>query len=187
MEPFEIIFHSDDPNSIINSFRPNLTPRQIFLLGSFGGTYWRPIESSITNEKYSNRHKKFEEFGWWNNIPEAYLTTEWNSYDKSINKYKVRCGSTLIEWENSGWINEQDPYGWVEWYCNFYNGRRGDDDERQIKRWLSFCGPNGRFKRRLINMINKKNTTYDDFTISPVIRQSMQHWGYQLCETDINL
>ena len=29
-------------------FTPNLTPRQIFLLGSFGGTYWRPIYSNIT-------------------------------------------------------------------------------------------------------------------------------------------
>lgn len=187
MDPVTIIFHSDDSNSLINKFRPNLTPRQIFLLGSFGGTYWRPIESSITNEKYNNRHKKFEELEWWLDIPEAYLTTEWKNYNKLFNKYKVKCGSTLIEWENNGWINEQDPYGWVEWYCNFYAGRRCSDDERQIKRWLSFCGPNGRFKKRLINMIIKKNTTYDDFTVSPVIRQSMQHWGYQLCESDIIL
>ena len=32
-------------------FTPNLTPRQIFLLGSFGGTYWRPIYSQITKKK----------------------------------------------------------------------------------------------------------------------------------------
>ena len=31
-------------------FRPNLTPREIFSLGSFGGTYWRPIYSSITKK-----------------------------------------------------------------------------------------------------------------------------------------
>ena len=31
-------------------FKPNLTPRQIFTLGSFGGTYWRPIYSSITKK-----------------------------------------------------------------------------------------------------------------------------------------
>ena len=29
-------------------FRPNLTPKEIFKLGSFGGTYWRPIFSSVT-------------------------------------------------------------------------------------------------------------------------------------------
>ena len=31
-------------------FRPNLTPKEIFDLGSFGGTYWRPIFSSITKK-----------------------------------------------------------------------------------------------------------------------------------------
>ncbi len=32
-------------------FIPNLTPRQIFKMGSFGGTYFRPIYSSITKKK----------------------------------------------------------------------------------------------------------------------------------------
>ena len=31
-------------------------------------------------------------------------------------------------------------------------------------------------------MIKKQDSTYDDISISPVIRQSMQHWGYQLTE-----
>ena len=38
-------------------FQPNLTPSDIFKLGSFGGTYWRPIYSSITKKKYENEHK----------------------------------------------------------------------------------------------------------------------------------
>lgn len=186
LEPKEIIFTSSDPSSIIHDFRPNLTPRQMFLLGSFGGTYWRPINSAITGKRHNNRHKKFEKLGWWLNIPNDHLTRDFNNYDKSINKYNVKCGTTLQEWEDSGWIDKQDPYGWVEWYCNFYNGRRTKDDERQIKRWLSFCGPKGRFKLRLVNMIKKKNSTYDDYTVSPVIRQSMQHWAYQLTNKDID-
>ena len=43
----EIIF-KDFPD-----FTPNLTPIEIFELGSFGGTYWRQIKSSITNKKYN--------------------------------------------------------------------------------------------------------------------------------------
>ena len=31
-------------------FLPNLTPREMFKLGSFGGTYWRPIYSKIVNK-----------------------------------------------------------------------------------------------------------------------------------------
>ena len=37
-------------------FTPNLTPKEIFELGSFGGTYWRPIYSSITGKNYKNIH-----------------------------------------------------------------------------------------------------------------------------------
>ena len=39
-------------------------------------------------------------------------------------------------WESSGWINPCDPYGWFQWYCWFYLGRRTSDDERQIGRRL---------------------------------------------------
>ena len=30
-------------------------------------------------------------------------------YDKHVNKYKVKCGSTLEDWESRNWITEQDP------------------------------------------------------------------------------
>ena len=33
-------------------FCPNLSPEEIFRAGSFGGTYWRPISSSVTGKKY---------------------------------------------------------------------------------------------------------------------------------------
>ena len=29
-------------------FRPNMTPKEVLQAGSFGGTYFRPIKSSIT-------------------------------------------------------------------------------------------------------------------------------------------
>ena len=64
-------------------------------------------------------------------------------------------------------------------------GRRTDDDERQIKRWTALAGPNGRFRKRLINMIKKKGSDVDDFTISPVIRQTLQHGGYKLKKKDL--
>ena len=39
-------------------------------------------------------------------------------------------------------------------------------------------------KRILRNKIIKSDTTFDDFTISPIIRQSLQHWAYQLTKED---
>jgi len=34
-------------------------------------------------------------------------------------------------------------------------------------------------------MIKKKDSKYDDETISPVIRQTLQHWGYKLTSNDL--
>ena len=28
----------------------------------------------------------------------------------------MECGTSLRFWENKGWINEIDPYGWFKWF-----------------------------------------------------------------------
>ena len=170
------IIFSDYPE-----FRPNKTPREMFKDGIFGGCYWRSIYSSITDKNYKNQHLKFPK-SWWKGISDNYLNNE--SCDVSINKYKVKSGTSLECWEESGWITKQSPYGWVQWYCGFYNGVRSYDDERQIKRWLAFAGPNGRFRKRLINMIKKKKTTYNDYSVSPIIRQGLLQWAWEVNKRD---
>jgi hypothetical protein len=162
-------------------FIPNLTPREIFKYGSFGGTYWRPIYSAVTKKNYKNKHKKFPD-SWWTGIDRKLLTNE--ECDISLNKYKVNVGTSLKFWESKKWIIKTDPYGWIQWYCNFYNGRRTDDDERQIKRWMNLTGDKGRFRKWLITQIKKKKGKWNDYTISPKIRQTLQHWGYQLTKKD---
>lgn len=127
-------------------FKPNVTPEQMFELGVFGGAYWRPIYSSVVGKNLSNQHKKYK----WN-IPEYKLVGP--KFDAKINHFGTLSGTTLEYWETHDWIRAQDPYGWVQWYCNFYNGRRTVDDRRQINRWLAFAGPNGRFR----NYKNKSN------------------------------
>ena len=165
-------------------FTPNLSPLEIIKQGAFGGTYFRPIESKVTKKKYHNRHLKYwsaQELKKHNIIPQKHLCLPFESYDKSLNKYNIRCGQTLEQWEGKNWITEHDPYGWFEWYCNFFQGRRlQKEDERQIKRWLSLCGPKGRFSQRLKNMVRAKKTTPQDPLVSPRIRQTLHHWGYVL-------
>jgi len=39
----------------------------------------------------------------------------------------------------------------------------------------------------LINLIKKKNAEYNDYTISPKIRQTLLHWGYELTSRDFNV
>ena len=166
-------------------FKPNLSPHQILKMGAFGGTYFRPIYSSVTKKHYKSEDviKEYPK-SWFKDIDIDKMVIS-SKYDKKINKYGVKCGSELEDWEKSGWMHEQDPYGWFQWYCRFYMGRRTDDDERQIKRWLALAGPKGRFKNRLVNMIKNKDAKYDDPNISPVIRQTLLHWGYQITPGDL--
>ena len=172
-------------DSIENQFIPNLSPKQVFKEGAFGGTYFRPIDSSVTGKKYTAEQvtKEYPK-SWFKGLDKGKMITS-PIYDKKVNKYGVKCGSSLEAWETSGWIVEQDPYGWFQWYCRYYRGRRGDDDERQIKRWLALTGPNGRFRRRLMNEIIKKKKRYNDYSVSPVIRQVLLHWGYELTREDL--
>lgn len=166
-------------------FTPNLSPRQMFKLGSFGGTYWRPIKSKFYNVELRNVHKKYPK-SWWKGIPDEHLTKPFNKYDKSINKYGVKVGTTLKFWESKGWMKKSHPYGWVHWYCDFFMGKRSDDDERQIKRWQALASKKGRFMRFLVTQIVKKNGKWNDETISPKIRQTLQHWAYKLTKKDFD-
>ena len=166
----------DHPN-----FRPNLSPREMFKLGSFGGSYWRPIYSGVTKKNYKNVHKKYPK-SWWRGIPPEALTQK--QYDKTINKYKVKVGTTLRFWEQKKWITKYHPYGWVHWYCDFFQGKRSPDDIRQIGRWRRTAGPRSRFRLMLINMLIRKRKKYDDFQVSPKIRQVLQHWAYVLTARD---
>ncbi len=165
------------------SFRPNLTPKQIIQMGSFGGTYFRPIHSSVTGKDYKNVYKEFPS-NWFSGLDIDKMVTSEKCHP-DVNKYGVIAGSSLHAWESSGWIKKQDPYGWFQWYCRFYLGRRSADDARQVDRWDKYAGENsGRWLKNLVGKIQKAKSSFDDAKISPVIRQGLQHWGYILTEQE---
>ena len=90
------------------------------------------------------------------------MTLPWEDYDKTINKYKVKVGSTL-EVLTKKILDSIKTHTVGLSGINYYSGRRIDDDLRQIKRWLSLAGPQGRFRLNLINQIKRKKdsgTTY---------------------------
>ena len=37
-----------------------------------------------------------------------------NYYDLSVNKYSVKCGTSLRFWEDKGWINQIDPIDQID-------------------------------------------------------------------------
>ena len=108
----------------------NKTPAEVIKEGAFGGTYFRDIYSGINGKWYKNSWKEFDQL---KNIDQKYYFSDY--YDVCVNKYGVKCGTSLRFWENKRWINEIDPYGCFRLYFRYWLGRRSKDDERQINRW----------------------------------------------------
>ena len=166
---------------LLQDFHPNRTPEEVLRAGAFGGTYFRAIHSGVTNMLYKPDEVLADSVHhtWIKGLNAKTMLTSLK-YQPVVNKFGVKCGGSLGMWESSGWITEIDPYGWFQWYCRFYQGRRCEDDARQISRWSKSAGPKGRFRSQLCNKILAANTKCDDTKISPVIRQTMLHWGLEI-------
>ena len=111
-------------------FSLNITPIDVVKKGAFGGTYFRDIYSNVTGKFYKNSWKEFKELKC---IDKKYYCSDF--YDVKLNYYGVEVGTSLRFWENKGWINKIDPYGWFQWYFRYRKGRRSKDDKRQMNRW----------------------------------------------------
>ncbi len=133
-------------------FKPDLTPKQMLALGIFDGFY---VDNTYTKEFPKE---------WFKN---AKLSKK--GPDEKLNYFKVHASQPLGVWQKKGWIHKDDPRGWFEWYCRYYMGRRGRDDERQIKRWQAI--------RRHVGQIRKNCRTCDIFC-RPRQRQALLHWAY---------
>ena len=158
-------------------FSPNKKPIEVIKEGAFGGTYFRDIYSGINGKWYKNSWKEFVQL---ENIDAKFYESDY--YDVNVNKYGVKCRTSLRFWENKGWINKIDPYGWFQWYFRYWLGRRSKDDERQINRWKNIVS---RFRGRLGKMIKDAGSKFDDYSISPKIRQILLHWADELTEKDL--
>ena len=157
-------------------FGANKTPIEVITEGAFRGTYFRDIYSGINGKWYKTSWKEFDQL---KDIDQKCYCSSY--YDASFNKYNVKCGTSLRSWENKGWINEINPYGWFQWYFRYWLGRRSGDDERQINRRKKTVS---RFRVKLVKMIKDAGGKFDEYSISRKIRQILLHWGYELTEQD---
>ena len=88
-------------------FSPNKTPIEIIKKGASSGTCFRDIYSNINKKWYKNSWKEFINL---KNIDAKFYASGY--YDINVNKSGVKCGTLLRFWENKGWINKIDLYGW---------------------------------------------------------------------------
>jgi hypothetical protein len=133
-------------------FKPELTPKEMPHLGVFGGKYM------------TDGRKEFPK-SWFDG---AKLSPK--RRDKSLNFFGVDASQPLSVWRTEGWIFEDDPRGWFQWYCRYYLGRRlQGEDQRQIKRWKAI--------RRHVRQV-EKNCERGDIHCRRRQRQALMHWAY---------
>ncbi|WRT70512.1 uncharacterized protein IL334_007510 [Kwoniella shivajii] len=166
-------------------FTPNLTPEEMFKGGAFGGAFFADTYSNILKSPLSAK-------GDLSSLPftlpnSSKLLT--NPYpDGENNRFRVRAGQSLQEWEKAGWIWSEDPRGWAQWYVRFWEGRRGRDDDRQVRRWMKVAGPTGRFKRALLKKLVQSGgrSAVADEDVGAVLRQCLWQWGYEMTEVEFD-
>jgi len=136
-------FHAD--------FAPQLTPRQMLALGVFGGKYMTDCAAEFPADWFEK----------------ARLCPE--RHDPALNCFRINASQPLAEWRARGWIHEDDPRGWFQWYCRYFMGRRGPDDDRQVRRWRAI--------RRHIAQLQQNCERYD-LSCRRRQRQAVLHWAY---------
>ena len=133
------------------AFRPQLTPSEMLALGVFGGKYMTDCAAEYPKAWFAR----------------ARLCS--TRHDPKLNCFGVNASQPLSVWRAKGWIDDEDPRGWFQWYCRYYLGRRGPDDERQIRRWRAI--------RRHVAQL-RQNCARGDLACRRRQRQALLHWAY---------
>jgi hypothetical protein len=133
-------------------FAPELTPKEMLHLGVFGGKYMTDCRREFPKSWFA----------------EAKLSPE--GKDPSLNFFGVGASQPLSGWRRKGWVSDEDPRGWFQWYCRYYQGRRlPQEDARQIKRWKAI--------RRHVSQV-RRNCERGDIHCRRRQRQALLHWAY---------
>lgn len=135
-----------------DDFMPELTPKEMLSLGVFGGVYMRDCREEFPADWFESARLAVGE------------------RDPMLNFFEVNASQSLAQWRQKGWIYEDDPRGWFQWYCRYYMGRRlPEEDRRQIKRWKNMT-------RHLAQI--KKYCTPGTLDCRRRQRQALLHWAY---------
>lgn len=122
------------------------------------------LELGVFGGRYMTDCKKEFPFTWFK---KAKLCPK--RHDPELNLFKVNASQPLSVWREKGWIHDDDPRGWFQWYCRYYMGRRHEDDQKQIKRWSAM-------KRHIAQV--KNNCISKDLNCRKKQRQVILHWAY---------
>jgi hypothetical protein len=138
-------------------FKPELTPAEMLALGVFGGKY---LTDCAPGQPGGAEFPAV----WFRRakLSPAGARAE-------LNYFGVLASKPLAYWRAKGWLSPEDPRGWFQWYCRYYQGRRGPDDERQIRRWKAMT--------RHIAQV-RKHCPPGDIGCRRKQRQALMNWAY---------
>jgi hypothetical protein len=148
---FRYVLTEPEGRNFAPEFEPDLSPKEMLALGVFAGKYMTDCQKEFPAS-------------WFG---QAKLAK--GRRDPKLNYFGTDASTPLSYWKRKGWIHEDDPRGWFQWYCRYWMGRRMEDDERQIKRWKAI--------RRHVAQL-KKACDKGDLFCRPRQRQALLHWAY---------
>ena len=132
-------------------FKPDLTPKEMLRLGVFGGKYMTDCRAEFPRSWFEG----------------AKLSP--GGRDPRLNFFRVDASQPLKVWRAKGWIHDEDPRGWFQWYCRYYLGRRLEhEDRRQVGRWKAIARHVGQLR---------KNCEQGDLACRPRQRQALLQWA----------
>jgi len=132
-------------------FKPELSPGKLLALGVFGGKYMTDCAAEFPPSWYERARLCHEE------------------HRSELNYFLVNASKPLSYWRARGWIHPDDPRGWFQWYCRYWMGRRGPDDERQIARWKAMTRHAAQIKA---------HCDPGDLSCRVRQRQALLHWAW---------
>lgn len=149
----DYVYYRTEPigRNFAEGFEPDLTPKEMLMLGVFGGRYMTDCRNEFPASWFAR----------------AKLCS--TRHDPALNYFRVNASLPLSEWRRKGWIHPHDPRGWFQWYCRYYMGRRSDDDARQIARWRAL-------ERHAAAV--RKNCFPGDMESRRRQRQALLQWAY---------
>ena len=134
------------------AFAPGLSPAEMLELGVFGGKYLTDCRDEFPGEWFEHARLCHER------------------HDPDLNFFGVNASLPLSEWQRRGWIHPDDPRGWFQWYCRYWQGRRmPDEDARQIRRWKAMT--------RHVAQV-RKHCSAGDIGCRRRQRQALMNWAY---------
>jgi len=134
-------------------FTPSMSPGAVLAAGAFDGGYFHGCDDG----QLEGIDPAILAAGPYRERPDA----------RAHNAFGVHCGLSIDEWRRKGWIRDQDPVGWFQWYCRFHSGRRSEDDARQIGRWADFSR---RWQPKTAEALERMNPQAKS-------RQALLHWA----------